>query len=56
MYLNPIMIPVDWVLRHKVASVLTALAVSVLLWWALVEYIDPQDATDRKDIVQIFVL
>jgi uncharacterized protein YjbI with pentapeptide repeats len=55
-YLNPIMMSVDWVLRHKVASVLIALAVSVLLWWALVEYIDPQDATDRKDIVQIFVL
>jgi uncharacterized protein YjbI with pentapeptide repeats len=50
------MMSVDWVLRHKVASVLIALAVSVLLWWALVEYIDPQDATDRKDIVQIFVL
>jgi Pentapeptide repeats (8 copies) len=47
---------VDWVLRHKVASVLIALAVSVLLWWALVEYIDPQDATDRKGIVQVFVL
>lgn len=54
--LNPIMMPVDWVLRHKVASVLAGVAVSVLLWWVLVEYIDPRNATDRKDIVQVFAL
>jgi uncharacterized protein YjbI with pentapeptide repeats len=50
------MIPVDWVLRHKIATAVICLAVSVVLWWVLVAYINPQDATHRKDVVQVFAL
>jgi uncharacterized protein YjbI with pentapeptide repeats len=50
------MMPVDWFLRHKIATVVICLAVSVVLWWVLVAYINPQDATHRKDLVQVFAL
>jgi hypothetical protein len=50
------MVAVGWVLRHKLLTVIISLAGSVLLWLILAAYINPQDATDRKDVIQVFAL
>src|SRR5918993_471389 len=48
------MMAVDWVLRHKVVTFLIGLAFVILLWLALVAYVDPQDPKGRLDVARVF--
>jgi uncharacterized protein YjbI with pentapeptide repeats len=53
--------PMRWALQHK-TSIATVLGTILFIvagfwfWGVLVEYIDPRDVTDRKDVVQVFAL
>jgi uncharacterized protein YjbI with pentapeptide repeats len=56
----------SWINRHRLVAAAAALGLALLIavslgiswfgWKALVYYINPQDATDRKDAVQVYVL
>lgn len=52
--------PVGWLRRHKWIVGAAILATSVLMgigiWFLLVSYIEPNDPTGRKDVVQVFAL
>jgi uncharacterized protein YjbI with pentapeptide repeats len=50
------MVAVNWILRHKILTILIGLAVSALILCVLLVYIKPENATHRKDVVQVFAI
>ncbi len=54
------LMPVGWLRRHKwivgAAVLATSVLIGVGIWFLLVGYIEPNDPTGRKDVVQVFAL